>query len=392
MGNSPIRAIFCDKSSRSAGGTKKKFWALILWSFLSFCPFCPVDPSQEHRYKFRQCFPTLHFWPDNCSVVIKMPPKKLKFQNTDDLISMLDAAPSDYECSELNTTTVEETEEDEGEATQSQTSRDTLMRQIAQKRLKAKGNLPKLAVNLKKQDSDSSAYDYSDSEAEVTFHPRYQRKRAGSAVIDNETPKKAARPQSPLALPGTSKPSIQGNARTSTPSRDGAIPGTSSSTPCSREAPSPDVNLSPIVRTNDIDYPSSVDDSGEEADDEFLEGEGEEEEESALEDEERTVIDDEDETTLVVADPRPLANYAGDRHVERDTAEGWLDPREHVVDTAPTVPPFQSPHAGEFSFNADDFKPIDYFYEMFPRSLFQDIATETNRYHASGRTNRKHGK
>ena len=286
----------------------------------------------------------------------------------------MDTLPfSNVEFSELSDTIMEtEGEEDKD------SKHNTLMRQIAQKKLKAKQR--KAPVALKAQNSDSSAYDYSDSECEVTFKVNTARRRYGSA---DESPlaKRSRMGCSDNALPSTSK--------TSTPSHKDI--------PAARIASSPIPTVSRAQRDNeaepqDFALPSESEaedqysgQSGDEADDEFMDDQSDNDEESEVDEEEGM-------PPLQPSDPRPLLNYEGDRAVQKDTQEGWCDPTVHVQDQAPPVPLFEERDAGELHFESENFKPIDYFYQMFPKALFDDIAAETNRYHGSGRHNRRHHK
>ena len=314
-----------------------------------------------------------------------MPPKKLFYRNVDDLVTLMDTLPSD---------TADTAEETEVEDEERNSNRHSLMRQIAQKKLKSK---QKTAASLKPQTSDSSAYDYSDSETEVTFNLKASRKRYGSVDAETNTPTKIACMDSPLAKGLHSSPGIS-----RAPANGSPLASTSrTSTPSHRNTPAANIPSSPIPDSeaenvsqvdNDMSDQSGVeadDEFGDEADDEFLDepsdieqGEGGGEESDP----------EEDNEPIQLADPRPLHNYLGDRIVQKDTQDGWLDSTIHIHDTTPPIPPFDDPDGGELMFDTDNFEPLEYFYQMFPKSLFDDIAAETNRFHASGMHKRRHGK
>ena len=111
-----------------------------------------------------------------------------------------------------------------------------------------------------------------------------------------------------------------------------------------------------------------------------------------IEEHDNDADDDDSPEILQPAEPWLLLNYAGDRVIWKDTKEGWQDPTIHVHDTAPIVPSFEDHAGGKLAFDTDGLELIDYFYHMFPKSLFNDIAAETNCYHGTGAQNQRHGK
>ena len=350
-----------------------------------------------------------------------MPPKKkLKYKNAEEALEYMDTLP-DVSCSELNSDTAEETDT-VGEKTEC-VKEQRLIKKVLQKRIDRK----RKNANLQEkhmENSDSSPYEFSDNEMESPQRITVLRKQVIADSSDEEvffntfkTPAKikktkslaAAAAVSPLAQPlyrpaspvaGPSFPTLRVPASpVAGPSfptlRVPASPvaGPSTEVPRPRSStPKQGLNTPPHSQEGDTDIDIETEDesdqdvldSGDEADNESA-GTGDEADEET--DEET------DAQPEPLQPPRQLKNYDGDRVVKDDVTNGWLDPLEHTTDQYPSViPVFSEDNPGELLFETEGMKPIDYFYRMFPEFLFVDIAQETNRYHASGATNRKFSK
>ncbi len=249
---------------------------------------------------------------------------------------------------------------------------------------------------LSRQDSDSSVYDFSDDDANNRQRMTKQRttRQRTTIVRQDSDSSNCSTSFDPVDTPPPQSKRSRLSTLHSSPNLRHRVRDPMS--PVGENGP-----LSPILANSGLDDADLTDDDMSSFTDS---GASENSENSgSSSDDNFDVSDDEGERPVAVDTPpdlrrgrrgrfrrtalqkptepdRYMEQYEHDIHRPEDD-ELWENSETFLEDKAPpNIADFDVPGAGEVQFDTTDFQPLDFFYKMFPETLMDEIATETNRY------------